>query len=141
VLDRARDAPPARAAEAAGDAGDEAGGDPQAAPARVGERDHDVTDGRRRRIRRPVHRLGIAGLHLDGGQVEVRVHSGHAAGLGSPVGERDGYLFAAQVVGAGDYAAGRDDDAASAAPSPPEADDRRTDARGRILDGGGDLGE
>ena len=76
------------------------------------------------------------GVDLDHGDVEVGVGSGHPAGGLAAVSERDGRLGVPQVVGIGEEAARRDDDAGADAPSAPQPDDGGAGAIGRGLDGG-----
>ena len=73
----------------------------------------------------PVDGRRVAGVDLDHGEVAVGVGPGDAAALAAAVGEADGGLVPAQVVGVGEDAALGDDDAGAHAPAASDADDRR----------------
>ena len=78
VLDRSADPAPARTAEAAALRRDEAERDPQAAPARVGERQHRGAEARRVG-RLPGDRRSVAGVDGEYREVEIGVGAGHLA--------------------------------------------------------------
>jgi hypothetical protein len=111
----------------------------QPAPAGVGERQHGRADARHI-ARLPGDGRGSAGVHRHHSEVEVRVGAGPLAGLTAAVGEHDGHLLAADVVGIGQHVALADHHAGSEAPAPPEPDDRGTyllcDPRDRVLQRG-----
>ena len=73
----------------------------------------------------------VPGVDLEHGEVEVAVGGEDARRLAPVVGEHDGGLVAAQVVGVREHAAVADDDAAAEPPAAAEADDRRADRRRR----------
>ena len=107
-----RDPAAARAAEAAGGRGDEAGRDAQAAPARVGEREH------RRGRSRPARASSDQCDRLDLAGVDARSRRGRGRRRRRPparpraaVGEGDRDLVVAQVVGVGQHPARGDHDA------------------------------
>src|SRR4029077_13887837 len=64
------------------------------------------------------------GVHGDDGEVAVEVGAGDLTGGGAPVGEDDGHLVAAHVVGVRQDLALGDDDPGSMAPAAADADDR-----------------
>ena len=83
----------------------------------------------------PLERLRAGGVDLDHREVAVAVDCRHGAARAAAVGERDGDLVAAQVVGIGqDHAVGDDDAGAARAAADP--DDGRADALGDGGDGG-----
>ena len=131
VLDAAGDRAPARAADVAARRGDEPERGAQAAPAAVGERDTGAPIAARDGVGLPLDRLDVAGVDLrpprgrSRGRRRRRVPVSRAA-----VGEVDGHLVAAQVVGVREDAAGGDDHAAAAPPAAAEADHRGADALG-----------
>ena len=75
------------------------------------------------------------GVDVDDREVAVAVPAGNGAAEAATVGERDGDLVTAQVVGIGQDLAGGDDDA-GAARAAADPDDRWADAVGDGGDGG-----
>ncbi len=128
VLDRAGDPPAARAAERALDAGDEADGDARRAAGRGRGAEHRRADAGCPSPYR--ERRGAGRVDLDDREVAVPVDAGDPPGRGPAIGEANGGLAAAQVVGVRDDAAVGDDDARAALPLP-DADDRGTDLLAR----------
>ena len=132
VLQRAGDAPAARPAERALHGRDEPERDARAAGRRGGGGEHRGPDrgrGRRPRDRRDAGRVG-----LDDRQVAVPVDALDGAAGGAAVGEADGDLATAEVVGIGEDAAVGDDDA-GAAETGTDPDDGRADGDGDGRDG------
>jgi hypothetical protein len=134
VLDAAAQPPAARAAQAALRPGDESERGAQAAPARVGQRDHH-----RARLGWPVvgelDRLGVAGVDGQDGEVAVGVDARDARRLHAAVGERDRDLLVAKVVRVGEHLPGGDHDARPPPPAATEPDDRRPDSLDHVPDG------
>ena len=134
MLDRSADAAAARPAEAAPGRAHEPERGAQAAPARVGKREHrlagaDVGDDRRV----PGDRGRAAGVDLDHGDVDICILPRDPAVRDLAVGPPDGHLVAAQDVRIGEHTAVGDDHAGAASPAAPEPDDGRPDP---LFDGG-----
>ena len=124
VLQRPGDAPAAGAAEGPLHGRDEPERDARAAGrGGCGRKDRGADRGA---ARRPGDRRDIGRVDLHDGEIAVPVDALGDAARDPAVGEPDGHLGTAQVVGVGEDAAVADDDAGAAEPGA-DPDDGRTD--------------
>ena len=130
VLQRPGDAPPAGATEGPFNGRDEPERDARpAGRSRCGRKDRGADRGA---PRRPGDRRDVRRVDLHDGEIAVPVDALGGAAGDPAVGEPDGHLRTAQVVGVGEDAAVADDDAGAAEPGT-DPDDGRADG---ACDGG-----